>query len=397
MSLANGRTILSIPGPSIMPDRVLRAMHRAAPNIYDGELLDMMPGIVADLKAVAGTVHDVAMYIANGHGAWEAALSNTFSRGDKVLALSTGRFALGWAEMAKYLGIEVEILDFGTSAALESDQVEARLRADKAHEIKGILAVHVDTSTSAKSDVAAARAAMDAAGHPALLLADCIASLACDPFEMDASGVDLMVAACQKGLMTPPGMSFVYFGPRAAEAHKSADCLTHYWNWDRRVTPEGLYHYFDGTAPTHHLYGLREALDMINEEGLDAVFERHRRLAQAVWAACEAWATDGPLELNVPEPDHRSWAVTTLNIGAEHGGRLRDWTEHQAGATLGIGLSQSDPSGPGGLGTFRIGHMGHLNVHMVMGTLGAIEAGFQALGIPHGAGALDAAAASLAG
>ncbi len=396
MTLSNGRTILAIPGPSIVPDRVLRAMHRAAPNIYDGELVDMMPTITADLKAVAGTQHQVAMYIANGHGAWEAACSNVFSRGDKVLALSTGRFALGWADMASMLGVEVEIMDFGTTAALDPTRVEERLRADTEGQIKGVLTVHVDTSTSVKSDVAAVRAAMDAAGHPALLLADCIASLACDPFEMDAWGVDVMLAACQKGLMTPPGMSFVFFGPKADEVHKTADCLTHYWNWDRRVTPEGLYHYFDGTAPTHHLYGLREALDMIDEEGLPQIFERHRRLSGAVWAAAEIWGADGPLKLNVAEPAHRSWAVTMLHLGGSDAARLRDWTDRAAGVTLGIALSQDDSSGPGPDASFRIGHMGHLNSHMVLGTLGAIDAGLKSIGIPHGSGALEAASKALA-
>ena len=221
-----------------MPDRVLQAMHRAAPNIYTGQLVEMTHGIVPDLKAVARTKHHVAMYIANGHGAWEAAVCNTLSPGDKVLVLATGRFALGWAEMAKPLGIDCQILDFGLRSTIDMAQVEEALAADKTHRIKAVLAVQVDTSTSVKNDVAKLRHAMDAAGHPALLMIDCIACLGCDKFEMDAWGVDVMVAGCQKGLMTPPGMSFVFFNDKADAARDTAKCVTNYWDWRPRINPE---------------------------------------------------------------------------------------------------------------------------------------------------------------
>ena len=375
-----------------MPDRVLRAMHRASPNIYHGELIDMVPTIVRDLKSVARTAHQVAIYIANGHGAWEAALSNAFSRGDKVLALATGRFTIGWSEMAAKMGLDVEILDFGRRSDIDMARVAERLAADRDHEIKGIICVHVDTASSVRNDTPALRQTLDAAGHPALLMVDCIACLACDRFEMDAWGVDVMVTGSQKGLMTPPGLGFVYFNDKADRARETANCVTHYWDWRPRVEPAGFYQYFDGTAPTHHLYGLREALDMIGEEGLEAIWARHATLARAVWAACEVWGEDGPLELNIADPAKRSDAVTALRIGAPHGTALRTWVEERAGLTLGIGLGMETPEDPKSDGFFRIGHMGHVNAQMVMGALGSIGAALKALGIPHGAGALDAAA-----
>jgi len=217
MTLSYGREYLAIPGPSVMPDRVLRAMNRASPNIYEGDLIDMAAGLIPDLRRVARTEHHVAIYIANGHGAWEAALANTVAPGEAVLVPATGRFGHGWADMAQGLGIETDIIDFGKSTPLDAGRVEEALRADTTGRIKAVLVTHVDTSTSIRNDVAAVRAAIDAAGHPALLMADCIASLACDVFEMDAWGVDVMVAGSQKGLMVPPGLGFVFFSPKAAE------------------------------------------------------------------------------------------------------------------------------------------------------------------------------------
>jgi len=392
MTLAHGRQYLAIPGPSVMPDRVLRAMHRAAPNIYHGELVEMVPTIVRDLTALARTRHHVAIYVANGHGAWEAALSNVFSRGDKVLALATGRFTLGWSDMARKMEIDIEVMDFGRRSDIDMARVAERLAGDEGHEIKGILCVQVDTATSVLNDIEALRKTVDAAAHPALLMVDCIACLACDRFEMDAWGVDVMVTGSQKGLMTPPGLGFVFFNDKADRARETANCLTHYWDWRPRVEPAGFYQYFDGTAPTHHLYGLREALDMIGEEGLEAVWARHATLARAVWAACEAWAEAGPLELNIADRAKRSHAVSALRIGAPHGTALRTWVEERAGLTLGIGLGMETPEDPKSDGFFRIGHMGHVNAQMVMGALGSIGAALKALGIPHGAGALEAAA-----
>ncbi|QIZ82229.1 alanine-glyoxylate transaminase / serine-glyoxylate transaminase / serine-pyruvate transaminase [Thalassovita gelatinovora] len=396
MNLSYGRPYLAIPGPSVMPDEVLRAMHRASPNIYEGALIDMVAGMMPDLKRVAGTVHDAAIYISNGHGAWEAALSNVLAPGDRILVPATGRFGHGWAEMADGLGADTQLIDFGRNRPFDLNRIEEALRADKDHRIKAVLASHVDTSSGVRNDIAGLRKLLDQIGHPALLMADCIASLACDRFEMDAWGVDVTVAASQKGLMTPPGLGFVFFGPRAAEARAGLDRVSRYWDWTPRANPEMFYQYFGGTAPTHHLFGLRAALDMIHAEGIDHVWRRHDVLARAIWAAADTWASDGPLRLNVADPDHRARSVTSLRLGLPYGAQLRDWVETNAGVTLGIGLGMSEDGDPQGRGFFRIGHMGHLNAHMVLGMLGSIDTAFKALNVPHGRGALDAAATVMA-
>lgn len=393
MSLGHGRHYLAIPGPSVMPDAVLNAMHRAAPNIYHGPLVETVRGIVADLKAVARTRQNVAIYIANGHGAWEAANANVFSRGDRALSLVTGRFGMNWALSARQMGVEVNLIDFGLQSPVDPARVEAALRADTGHSYKAVLLTHVDTATSVLNDVAAVRAAIDAAGHPALLMVDCIASLACDRFEMDGWGVDVMVAASQKGLMTPPGLGFVWFSDRARETTRGNDLRTPYWDWTLRAGPEEFYQHFCGTAPTHHLLGLAQALEMIlRAEGLEAVWRRHDTLARTVWAAFDAWASQGDIGLNIADPSHRSHAVTAARIGTPNATALRDWTEAKAGVTLGIGLGMAPPGDPAWHGFLRVAHMGHVNAHMTLGVLGVMEAGMQALKIPHGAGALDAAA-----
>jgi alanine-glyoxylate transaminase/serine-glyoxylate transaminase/serine-pyruvate transaminase len=392
MSLSRGRDLLAIPGPSIIPDRVLAAMHRPAPNIYEGELVEMTETIVADLARVARTRGKAAIYIGNGHAAWEAAIANILAPGQKALVIATGRFGLGWAQMAKAMGVDVEVMDFGFAAALDPERVSERLRADRSHQIRAVLAVQTDTASSVGNDVAALRAALDAAGHPALLAIDCIASLACDRFDMDAWGVDVTVAACQKGLMTPPGMAFTFHGPRAEKT--GVRCMSSYWDWGPRTAPTVPYERFCGTAPTHHLYGLRTALDMIlAEEGLEAVWSRHAVFARAVWAAVEAWGMGGALALNIADPASRSHAVTTIRTAPGDGARLRRWCADTAGVTLGIGLSVPgvDPDS-----IFRIGHMGHLNPPMLLGTLATLEAGFRALGVRHGPGGVAAAGAVIA-
>ncbi|MBU2943072.1 aminotransferase class V-fold PLP-dependent enzyme [Shimia thalassica] len=396
MTLSKGRPYLAIPGPSVMPEEVLRAMHRSAPNIYEGELIDMTHGLVPDLKHVAGTRHNAAIYIGNGHAAWEAALSNVIAPGDRVLVPATGRFGFGWGEMAEGLGAEVEVLDFGRQHAMDMTKVAESLAADKDHRIKAVLGVHVDTSTSVRNDIAALRATMDEVGHPALLMADCIASLGCDRFEMDNWGVDVMVSASQKGLMVPPGLGFVFFNDKAAAVRSDMPRVSRYWDWTDRANPEFYYQLFCGTAPTHHLYGLRTALDMILDEGLENIWARHATLARAIWAAVEAWGQAGPIALNIQDPALRSHAVTSLRIGAPHGTALRRWTQHEAGLTLGIGLGMSTEQDPGGDGFFRFGHMGHVNAQMILGMLSTVQAGMTALDIPFGDGGLDAATAVIA-
>ena len=392
-----GRDYLAIPGPSVMPDAVLQAMHRPAPNIYSGELIDITASLIPDLCRVARTKHHCAIYIANGHGVWEAALSNVVAPGETVLVPATGRFAHGWGEMAQGIGAEAQVIDCGLRDPMDMGRVAEALRADTGHKIKAVLGVFVDTSTSIKTDVSLLRKVLDEVGHPALLMADCIASLGCDAFEMDEWGVDVVVTGCQKGLMVPPGMGFVFFNERASAARAAMPRVSRYWDWAPRANPEEFYQYWNGTAPTHHIYGLRAALDIIHGEGLENVWARHERLARAIRAACDVWAQNGPLELNVADPQDRSHAVTSLRIGAPHGTALRDWLQHNLGLTLGIGLGMAPPGDPAWHGFFRLGHMGHVNGQMIMGMLGGIETGLRAIGLPHGDGAVEAAADIIAG
>lgn len=398
MTLATGRPYLAIPGPSVVPDRVLSAMHRPSPNIYAGPLHDMTATILADLKRLARTRGHVAIYIANGHGAWEAANANLFSRGDRALVAATGQFGTSWANSARRMGVDVEVLDFGRQTKADAGRIADALRVDRDRAIRAVLLTHVDTASTVRNDVAEVRAAIDATGHPALLALDCIASLGCDPVEMDAWGVDVLVGASQKGLMLPPGLGFIWFSDRALAATKGADLRTPYWDWETRAFATEFWQLFCGTAPTHHLYGLHEALTMIlDEEGAEQVWTRHRQLAGAVWAAVGAWGAKADIGLNVADPGARAGGVTSVRIGGGQAGRLRSWCEENSGVTLGIPLGMAEPGEPAYADYLRIGHMGHVNAHMVLGVLGAMEAGMQALQIPHGPGAMDAAAAVIAG
>ena len=392
MSFARGRELVLTPGPSVMPDRVLRAMQRPAPNIYEGELVEITDSILRDLGRLAGTAGETALYVSNGHGVWEAALSNLFGPGDAILALASGTFGHGWADTGRVMGLDVEVLDFGRHAPVDPTALGERLKEDTAHHIKGILVVHADTSSSVRNDVSRLRQAIDDVGHPALLLVDCIASFCCDVYEMDDWGVDLTVTACQKGLMTPPGLAYVMFNGKAAAIARANPVRSPYWNWSPRTQPERFYERFCGTAPTHLLYAQREALDMIAEEGRAAIFKRHALLARAVWAAVVAWSSDGPLRCNIVDPEFRSHAVTTILADAHDMLQLRRWCEDEAGLILGLGLGFLVPEFMEGKSVFRIGHMGHLNPPMLLGALATIDSGLKALDIPHGPGAVEAAA-----
>ena len=390
MTLNHGRHFLSIPGPTVVPDRVLRAMNRSMPNIYEGELVDLSNRIFEELPSIARTRGHAFVAIANGHGAWEMALTNTLSRGDKVLVLESGRFAVGWGEIGAVLGLDIDVLHAPTRRAVDSGALEARLRDDREHAIAAILVVQIDTASSVINDIPAIRRAIDAAGHPALLMVDCIASLGCVPYEMDAWGVDVTVGGSQKGLMVPPGLGFTWAGERAWQAHARADLRTGYWDWTRRASDGPHYLRFCGTPPVQHVWGLREALDMIAEEGLEAIWARHRVFGDAVRAAVEAWSAPGGLEFNITEPGERSDAVTTILTRDIDAGRLRRIAEENAGLTLGLGLGEFHGR------AFRIGHMGHLNPPMVLGTLGTVEAVLQAMGAPTGSSGVSAAAARIA-
>ena len=391
MTISSGRNYLAIPGPSVIPEEVLRSMHRAAPNIYEGELIEVTESLIPDLNYVARSSGNVAIYIANGHGIWEAALSNIATANDHILVVATGRFAHGWAEMARKLGIKVDVVDFGKNRALDIEVLAKKLKSESKTKYKAILMTHVDTSTSVKNDIFNVRKKLDEINCSALLAVDCIASLACDKFEMDEWGVDIMVAACQKGLMVPPGIGFVFFNERARERQKQIPHVSSYWDWEPRINPKFYYEYFCGTAPTHHIYGLRTALDMIKKEEIENTWKRHEILSRAIWAAIDKWSLDGDISLNVKDPSERSHAVTSIRLGGKNGTKLRQWLQTKSGLTIGIGLGMSEPGDPNGDGFVRFGHMGHVNAQMVMALLGSVDAGLNAIEYKHGNGGLEAA------
>lgn len=389
MPLANGRHFLAIPGPSVMPDEVLRAMHRPATNIYEGALVDLTWALIDDLKRVARTEGRAMIYIGNGHAAWEAAIANTLDPGEKVLVLESGRFAIGWGEVAGALGVEIEVLHAPERRGVDPQMVEERLRADRNHEIKAVLVVQIDTASGVWNDIAAIRRAIDAAGHPALYMVDCMASLGCAPYEMDAWGADVTTAGSQKGLMTPPGLGFIWAGEKAWAKSKTLTRGRAHWDWGPRAEPEVFYQLFHGTPPVHHLYGARQALEMIMEEGLEAVWARHAAIGAGVRAAVRRWGEAGPMELNIIDPASCSNSVTTVRSGAIDASRMRRIAEEKLNVTLGKGLGALENT------TFRIGHMGHVNAPMILGTLGAIELTLAHMGAPYATGGVEAAIAAM--
>ncbi|MEL6978764.1 MAG: aminotransferase class V-fold PLP-dependent enzyme [Pseudomonadota bacterium] len=391
--LSFGPRLLALPGPTAVPETVLQAMNRQVIDIYDGELERITDTLREDLKALFHAPNGRAyIYVANGHGGWEAALSNTLSRGDTVLVLDAGRFAVGWGEMGAAMGLKVETLRGRERGAVDPDAVEQRLAQDDGR-IKAVLVAQIDTASGAVSDIAAIRVAIDAAGHEALYMVDGVASIGCMPFRMEAWGVDLAMTGSQKGLMTPPGLAPLVAGPRALEAHKTADLRTKYWDWAER---EGPLHYqkYCGTPPEHLLFGLRRALDLLlKEEGLEASWARHAALASAVRAAIERWAEGGALEFNILDPRARCDTVTPVRLGEGcDGAVIKTLADQRFGVSLGTPIGEF--KGPGG--AFRIAHMGHASGGSIMGVLGATEAAMRALRVPLGDGALAAAATVLA-
>ena len=390
MVVRAGREFLAIPGPTTVPDDVLRAMHRAAVDIYSGPLLELTDGLMRDMSRVFRTAGKSYIYIANGHGVWEAALTNVLSRGDRILVLESGRFAVGWGNAAALMGVQVETLPGDWRRAVRPAELEAYLKADKAKAnggapLKAILGVQIDTASGVVNDVAALGKAIKAAGHDALFMVDVVASLGCVPFEMDAWGVDVAVAASQKGLMTPPGLGFVAVGPRGRLAHQAAGLRTPYWDWTAR---DGSEHYqkYAGTPPQHLLFGLRQALDMLFEEGLDNAFLRHRLLAEATRRAVDIWSQGQALGFNVADPAERSDTVTTVRMADGRDPQpIRDYCHNKCGVVLGHGIGALQGK------AFRIAHMGHVNAPMILGTLGTVEVALEALDIPHGNGGVQAA------
>eukprot|EP00747_Dinoflagellata_sp_TGD_P180136 gnl/TRDRNA2_/TRDRNA2_32075_c0_seq1.p1 gnl/TRDRNA2_/TRDRNA2_32075_c0~~gnl/TRDRNA2_/TRDRNA2_32075_c0_seq1.p1 ORF type:complete len:413 (+),score=63.48 gnl/TRDRNA2_/TRDRNA2_32075_c0_seq1:62-1300(+) len=392
MAFAHGRLVTAMPGPTVVPEKVLNAMHRASPNIYEGEIPELSKKVARDLCKVARTQHHVAMHVGNGHAAWEASLANVLDVGDVALVLDSGIFANGWGKVASANGIETDTIKADWHRAIDPSALEQRLRADTAHRIKAVLAVHTDSSSSSHNNIPALRAAVDAAGHPALFLVDCIATLACVEFEMDKWGVDVTVTASQKGLMIPPGLSFTFFNDKAVEARRRKPFVPPYFDWLRRLEGGPAYLGWGGTPPTHQLSGLAVSLNMILEEvGLEKTWERHEIFAHAVWAAVEAWGRQGSMRFNVQNPAERSRVVTLVYMDGFDCRQLRQWCQEEANLVLGKPVGVREESS-----AFRIGHMGHMNPPMLLGVLGTLDCGLKALGIPHGSGALDAAANVLA-
>ena len=385
MTVRAGREFLAIPGPTTMPDAVLQAMHRPAIDIYSKQMTDLTESLLRDISNLFATKGKSYIYIANGHGAWEAALSNVLSRGDKVLVLESGRFAIGWGHAASLMGAEVEVLKGDWRRAVRPHEVEERLRRDKEHTIKAVVDVQIDTANGVQNDVEAIGKAIKASGHPALYMVDTVASLGCMPFEMDKWNIDVAMSGSQKGLMTPPGLGFVAANARALEAHKKANMSTPYWSWSER---EGAEHYrkYAGTAPVHLLFALRQAIDMLFQEKLENAFIRHHLLGEAVRRAVGVWSEGQVLGFNITEASERSDTVTTVVMSNGHDpAALHRYCKEKCGVVLGTGIG--DLQGQ----AFRIAHMGHVNAPMILGTLGVIEVALNALDIPHGKGGTEAA------
>lgn len=387
MSLAQGRPVIAIPGPSPVPDRVLNAMHRPSPDIYGADLAAENRAMIARLKRLAGTTAHCVPYIGNGHAGWEAANLNLFNKGERALVLTSGHFGRSWAEAARAVGILVEQMDFGL-APPDPQRLAERLARDRGHEITAVLVCQVDTASSARADIPALKQAMG--DHPALFAVDAIASLGCEPLLMDEWGVDLLVSASQKGLMVPPGLALLWFSDRV-KARGRSDLATPYWDWAPRSEASELWQYWGGTPPVQHIFGMNAALQLLlDEETLPLAWARHEALAQATWAALDAWGQDGSgIAPVVADPAGRARSVTAVTM--PRATELRAWTQDRAGVTLGVGLGAADPDQ--GL---RIAHMGHANAHQLLGTLAVIEAGMDALGIPHGRGGIEAAARLIA-
>ena len=386
--IRRGRHFLQIPGPTNTPDRVLRAM--AAPTIdHRGpEFADLGHEVLEGLKTIFQTGSPVVIYPASGSGAWEASLVNTLSPGDAVLAFDIGEFSKNWADVARRLGLDVELVPGTWRRGVDPDDVGQRLAGDRDHRIKALLVVHNETSTGVTSRLPELRRAIDLARHPALLLVDAVSSLGSIDLRHDEWGLDVTLAGSQKGLMLPPGLSFNAISAKALAASKEARLPRAYWAWDAMLAANvnGL---FPTTPSTNLLFGLREALRMLAEEGLPGVFDRHRRLAEAARAAVRAWG----LEILCERDDELSPVVTTVVMpggpGHNDADRFRAIVLDRFNLSLGAGLGRLKGR------TFRIGHLGDFNELMLIGTLGGVELGLAAAGVPFRRGGVDAALARL--
>lgn len=390
MAVMRGRQFFQNPGPTNIPDRVLRAMDRPAMDFMGTDFRVIAGECAEGLRRVFKTENPILIYAASGHGAWEAALVNLFSPGDKVLVLESGYFSLNWGKIAGALGIVVETLPGDWRLGVDPAAVEARLKEDRAHEIKAVLLVHNETSTGVANRCADIRRAIDRAGHPALYLADVISSLGCFDFRMDEWQLDVVVGGSQKGLMLPVGMSFTAVSAKALKATETARLPRIYWDWRRFLTGRDQTS-FSGTAPVHLFFGLQEALRMLQEEGLDQVYARHHRLAEATRRAVRAWRQNNGPEIFASDPRVELNSVTAVLVPEGHDAEVvRKICLERFNVSLGGGLDRL------GGRVFRIGHMGDLNEPMILGALAAVEMTLGLAGVPHGKGGVDAAMAHLA-
>ncbi len=387
MSDASGRHFLQIPGPTNIPDRVLRAIAQPIIDHRGPRFAALGQEVLAGLKPIFKTEQPVIIYPASGSGAWEAALVNTLSAGDKVLMCETGHFAFLWQQIAARLGIDAQIIATDWRHGADPAAIGDALTSDVAHDIKAVCIVHNETSTGVVSRIAEIRQAIDAAGHPALLMVDTISSLASIDYRMDEWGVDVTVAGSQKGLMMPPGLSFNAVSDKALAAGKDAKLPRSYWSWEDMLAANQS-GFFPYTPATNLLYGLREAIGMLNEEGLDKVFARHLRHGAATRLAVEAWG----LEIVCKNPDEFSASLTAVLMPANHSADdLREVILDRLDMSLGTGLGRLADK------VFRIGHLGSFNDLMLAGTLSGVEMGLALARIPHQPGGVQAALAYLAG
>ncbi|HYI68837.1 MAG TPA: aminotransferase class V-fold PLP-dependent enzyme [Skermanella sp.] len=387
MAHRGGRHFLQIPGPTNVPDRILRAMDRPTIDHRGPEFAKLGQEVLEGIKPIFGTTQPVIIYPASGTGAWEAAIVNTLSPGDKVLMFETGHFATLWRSLAQRFGIETEFVPGDWRHGVDAGAVEAKLREDSGHVIKAVMVVHNETSTGVTTRIPLVRQAIDRAGHPALLLVDTISSLGSIDYRHDEWGVDVTVAGSQKGLMLPPGLSFNAVSEKALAASSNNRMPRSYWDWQDMLKPNqnGFFPY---TPATNLLYGLREAVAMLMEEGMSNVFARHDRHAEATRRAVRAWG----LEILCAEPAEYSSALTAVMVPEGHDAdELRRVILNRFDMSLGAGLARLAGK------VFRIGHLGDFNDLSLAGTLAGVEMGLSVAGIPHNSGGLNAAMRYLEG
>jgi alanine-glyoxylate transaminase/serine-glyoxylate transaminase/serine-pyruvate transaminase len=381
-----GRHFLQIPGPTPVPERILAAMARQVLDHRGLEFGELGRRVLGGIKGLFKTQGHVIIYPSSGSGAWEAGLSNTLSPGDKVLMCETGQFAVLWNAMARRLGLETEVIPTDWRIGADANAIEKKLRADTDKKIKAVCVVHNETSTGCLTRLDEVRKAIDAAGHPALLMADAISSLAAADIRHDEWGIDVTVSGSQKGMMLPPGLSFTAISAKAIEATKTAQLKKSYFAWDDMLASNAT-GYFPYTPATSLLYGLAEAIDMINEEGLENVFARHSRLAEATRRAVRAWG----LDTQCRDAKYYSPAVTTVQMPDGHDAdAYRKLVLDNFNMSLGTGLNKIAGK------AFRIAHLGDTNELTVLGALTGVEMGFELAGIPHKKGGVAAAMSYIA-